>query len=155
MVVIFLAKGGNSMHLIQVRYKYSQVATLSTLLIEGKFFCYCLEDVVRPDGAPKVYGQSAIPAGLYDLQVTFSHRFQKLMPLILSVPGFTGIRMHGGNTAQDTDGCIIVAQTILNGDDNGNFKVANSASNLLIDYLGSMPHTIEIVNTSGRLTALA
>jgi hypothetical protein len=93
--------------------------TLGTLFIDGAPYCATLEDVVRPDGEAKVDGRTAIPAGRYRVMVTFSNRFQRQMPLVCGVPGFEGIRIHPGNTAADTEGCILVgivsdARTIIN-----------------------------------------
>jgi hypothetical protein len=77
--------------------------------------CWTLEDVVREKpGVPvaqwKVKGETAIPLGTYDLIVDFSNHFQKDLPHILNVPGFDGVRIHGGNKAADTEGCLLVAQ---------------------------------------------
>lgn len=87
--------------------------TLGRLSINGHFHCYTCEDVVRPAGEPKVRGSTAIPAGRYRVIVNRSPRFSKIagrdvrLPLLLSVPGFEGIRIHTGNTAADTEGCIL------------------------------------------------
>lgn len=83
------------------------------LSADGKtknFVCYTLEDVVRPDGV-KVYGKTAIQAGTYKIIVNMSNRFKKMLPLLLDVPMFSGIRIHGGNTADDSLGCILVGTT--------------------------------------------
>ena len=82
--------------------------TLGVLLADGEHFCHVLEDKIRP-GQPKVYGETAIPAGLYRVRLTMSQRFGRIMPQIMDVPQFTGIRMHGGVKPQDTLGCPLVA----------------------------------------------
>ena len=88
-------------------------ATIGFLSCDGRLVCWTLEDVIREQaGVPvaqwKVPGQTAIPAGAYPLRVTFSPRFKKPLPLVSDVPGFEGIRIHAGNTAKDTEGCILV-----------------------------------------------
>ena len=82
--------------------------TIGNLYIDGQYFCDTLEDKVRPFGEPKVYGKTAIPYGTYEVKWTYSPRFKRYMPLIDSVPGFSGIRIHAGNTEADTEGCILV-----------------------------------------------
>jgi hypothetical protein len=77
------------------------------MLVDGKHFAYTLEDVSRD---VKVYGETAIPAGEYDIIVDYSHHFGKELPHILNVQGFEGVRCHGGNTAHDTLGCILIGK---------------------------------------------
>lgn len=77
------------------------------VLLDGAevYKCYTLEDPVREK---KVWGDSAIPAGTYRVAVRFSNRFKKDLPGIEAVPGFDGVLIHGGNTKEDTHGCILV-----------------------------------------------
>jgi hypothetical protein len=92
--------------------------TLGELSIDGVHSCYTVEDTVReiagqsPDKW-KIPHVTAIPVGRYEVVVTMSNRFKKLLPELLNVPGFDGIRIHTGNTAEDTDGCLIVGETLL------------------------------------------
>lgn len=79
--------------------------TLGKLSIDGKFFCYTVEDKVREKKIPAV---TAIPYGTYKVSLTMSNRFKKILPLLHDVPEFTGVRIHSGNTAADSEGCIIV-----------------------------------------------
>lgn len=86
--------------------------TIGDLSIDGRPECHILEDVVREVfGVPvekwKVYGKTAIPQGTYDIVVDFSPRFKRFLPHILNVPGFSGVRIHPGNTDADTDGCLL------------------------------------------------
>ena len=95
------------MNLRVIREPSTAAATLGILLIDGVFTCWTLEDVVRP---VKIPGETAIPAGRYDVRLSLSQRFQKVLPEILAVPGFTGIRIHAGNTQADTAGCLLVGR---------------------------------------------
>lgn len=80
--------------------------TIGKLYIDGHYLCDTLEDTVR--NGVKIAGKTAIPAGTYKVKKTMSPRFKKVLPEILNVPGFTGVRIHAGNTATDTDGCLLL-----------------------------------------------
>jgi len=95
------------MDLQLIRKQFTQRSTIGELSVDGQFECYTLEDMVRP---VKIKGMTAIPAGSYEVVVTFSARFQRLLPLLLNVPGYDGVRIHTGNTDQDTEGCILVGR---------------------------------------------
>lgn len=96
--------------------------TISRVFLDGKRFgdgrkyCNCLEDTDRglTKDMPlakikqiKVKGKTAIPSGTYEIVMTYSPRFGKDMPLLVNVPGFDGIRIHSGNDAEDTEGCLL------------------------------------------------
>ena len=99
------------MKLEVLRYECGPVCTIGKILIDGEFACFTLEDVVRPAGEPKVFGQTAIPYGVYEVVITFSNHFKRDLPLLLGVPGFEGVRIHPGNTAADTEGCLLLGLT--------------------------------------------
>jgi len=87
-----------------------KTCTIGQLMVDGAAECFTCEDVVRPAGE-KVDGQTAIPPGTYSVTITPSNRFKRDLPLVENVPGFSGIRIHPGNTAEDTEGCILVGRT--------------------------------------------
>lgn len=108
------------MEILVNRRKKTKLSTISDLTIDGVFFCFGLEDVDRglkqSDDidvikTKKVFAQTAIPAGRYEIIINFSNRFQQYMPLLLNVPGFEGVRIHPGNKAANTEGCLLLGQT--------------------------------------------
>lgn len=91
--------------------------TIGRLYLNNLFECFICEDAVRIDkGEAKIPGKTAIPAGRYQVVVTMSNRFKRLLPLLVNVPQFEGIRIHPGNTSADTEGCLLPGVTRL---DNG------------------------------------
>lgn len=81
-----------------------------------KYFCDTLEPTWRDyeHGAYKVKGRSAIPEGRYAVVISYSPKFKQWLPILLGGPEFNrkwqGIRIHAGNTAKDTEGCILVGK---------------------------------------------
>jgi len=121
------------------RYKCGAKSTLGNLCIDGKWFCYSLEDAdrkleVNPEA--KVYGETCIPRGTYEVIINYSNRFKVEMPLLLGVDGFEGVRIHPGNTNEDTHGCILVG-TRWGTSAQGDYIVMNSraAYNALFDLI--------------------
>lgn len=86
----------------------SENSTIGEMTIDGKWECYTLEDKERDI---KIKSETAIPKGTYKVIINQSNRFKRLLPLVLNVPGFEGIRIHPGNTNHDTEGCILVGRT--------------------------------------------
>lgn len=95
------------MNLLILRKTVTDRSTIGKLYVDGQFECFTLEDVPR---AEKVAGETCIPVGVYPVKITYSPRFKRDLPLLLNVPGFEGVRIHTGNSAKDTDGCILVGQ---------------------------------------------
>lgn len=98
------------MKLIIHRQIFSDKSSVGTLYVNGLKECHTLEDRDRhlEDGGEKVYGETAIPRNTYKVVITYSNRFKQPMPLLVDVPQFEGIRIHPGNTDQNTEGCILV-----------------------------------------------
>lgn len=95
------------MNLKLVRDILNAEFTLGVFLINGVQHFFTCEDTVRDK---KIYGKTAIPAGTYKVILTFSNRFQKVLPLLLDVPNYEGVRIHSGNTSADTEGCILIGK---------------------------------------------
>jgi len=91
------------------RVNLREAFTEGVMYIDGHEFCDTIEDKVRTDGI-KIKGKTAIPAGTYKVILSYSNRFKKVMPEVLAVKGFSGIRIHPGNSAGDSEGCIIVGK---------------------------------------------
>jgi len=98
------------MELKILRKEFTSQSTIGDFLIDGEFYFYVLEDMIREPGV-KVPGKTAIPEGRYKVIIDQSTRFKRAMPHVLNVPGFEGIRIHAGNTDKDTEGCPLLGYT--------------------------------------------
>nr|DAM58693.1 MAG TPA: Protein of unknown function (DUF2778) [Caudoviricetes sp.] len=105
------------MELLLKRIYSGSTYTIGHLYIDGNYYCDVLEDTDRGLSSDmteeeikkiKVYGKTAIPKGTYKVEVTYSPKFKRYLPILLNVKGFTGIRIHSGNSAEDTLGCLLV-----------------------------------------------
>ena len=140
------------MELLVVRYHKKPTYTIGKLFIDGDYFCDTLEDTDRGLSnamqlsqiqAAKRKGITAIPTGRYLMELTLSPRFGRTLPIIIGVKGFDGIRIHRGNTHEDTEGCILVGENKAVG------KVLNSANteNSLIERLKKINNNEQIYIT--------
>jgi hypothetical protein len=103
---------------------FGEEYTISDLMVNGDKLCEVIEDKVRDlnedgdlndPGEGKVFGETAIPYGTYEIDLTMSPKFQRLLPILIDVPHFTGIRIHRGNTAKDTHGCLLPGENKAKG----------------------------------------
>jgi len=95
------------MNLTIKRFWFTDKSTIGCLYIDDIFELYTLEDVVRE---VKIQDETAIPEGRYKVIINWSNRFKRVLPLLLNVPNFEGIRIHTGNLPKDTSGCILVGK---------------------------------------------
>lgn len=102
-----------------VRIAFKETYTIGKLYVDGKYVCDTIEDkdrgldnsmTVNEILRRKIKGQTAIPTGHYNIEITYSPKYKRMMPLLLGVKGFSGIRIHSGNTAKDTEGCLLVGK---------------------------------------------
>jgi hypothetical protein len=93
------------LELVLTRIKFTEKSSQGEITHNFHWYCFTLEDTVREI---KIPGKTAIPEGKYQIIINESKRFKRLMPLLLNVPNFEGIRIHWGNTSEDTEGCILV-----------------------------------------------
>ena len=82
-----------------IRYTRTETAIMGSLYLNGAFICYTLENAAK-----------AIPAGLYSIENSKSPKFGRELPLLFSdkVPSRRGVRIHAGNTYQDSSACVLV-----------------------------------------------
>ena len=126
---------------------------IGKLYINGKYWSDVLEDTDRGLDSTmteedikkiKVKGETAIPTGIYKIILNYSPKFKKVMPLLTNVKGYSGVRIHSGNSAKDTEGCLLVGLNTVVG------RLTNSKNtyNALFKRLqqkGSNDITIEIM----------
>lgn len=133
------------MKLEVVRYFYNPNETVGEMSIDGTFFAYTLEDKVRPPGV-KVPNETAIPEGIYFIETRpFRGDNTKIYPHLLNVPMFTGVCIHGGNDADDTEGCILIGFNKLQDTDGEYHKIYNSAIGALVSRIMAQPFGESIV----------
>lgn len=99
------------------RIAFKDEYTIGRLYINGVYFCDTLEDKDRSlyDWQSveyilekKIKHKTAIPYGMYKLMWSYSPKYKRFMPEITGVKGFSGIRIHSGNTADDSSGCVLL-----------------------------------------------
>lgn len=113
--------------------------TIGKMYLNGEYFCDTLEDAIRP---VKIPNETAIPAGTYKVEVTYSPRFKRNLPLLVDVPNYTGIRIHNGSNKDHTSGCILVGFNTSKGILSDSRKTSDKLTNLLKSL--SEPIEIEI-----------
>lgn len=112
------------LHLTLIRKWKKSDYTIGQLYAGGRLICNTVEDADRGLNMymketeiknKKVYAETAIPAGTYKLAVSVSPKFKRKLIEVLNVPGYSGIRIHKGNTAKDSAGCIIPGENKIQG----------------------------------------
>lgn len=136
------------MKLKLTRDTFTDESTIGQLFVDGSFFSFTLEDMDRKleDGGKKVYGKTCVPRGTYEVIVDFSPKYNREMPHVLNVPQFEGVRIHSGNVAADSEGCILVGST-QSKDFIGNSKATFNKLMEKLDeaYAKAVPITLEII----------
>lgn len=140
------------MKLTLKRIAFKEKYTIGRLYIDGVYFCDTIEDKDRGLNndmglaeimVKKRYGETAIPTGHYEVEITYSPKYKRMMPEIKDVKGFSGIRIHSGNTAKDTLGCLIVGKNTVVGMVTESrktyyklFEILKGQKNITIDIIG-------------------
>jgi hypothetical protein len=108
-------------------YTIGNLTDVDGVLYPGRHICNTLEDVVRDlsdynhdgdfddPGEGKIYGETAIPAGRYEVRMVWWQKHKGYYPMLHDVPGFTGILIHSGTSQKDTLGCILVGENKIKG----------------------------------------
>ena len=128
------------------RIAFKESYTIGKLYVDGIYVCDTVEDkdrglddsmMVDEIKKKKVYGETAIPYGTYKVSITYSPKFKKNLPLVEGVKGFEGIRIHSGNTAKDSLGCIIVGK--------------NKKVGMVLDSRATMERLMKVLNTKENI----
>ena len=128
------------------RIAFKESYTIGKLYVDGIYVCDTVEDkdrglddsmTVDEIKKKKVYGETAIPYGTYKVSITYSPKFKKNLPLVEGVKGFEGIRIHSGNTAKDSLGCIIVGK--------------NKKVGMVLDSRVTMEKLMKVLNTKENI----
>ena len=125
--------------------------TIGKFLINGQRFSESIEDPDRglTQDMPleeikmrKVYGETAIPTGTYTVKMTWSPKYKRMMPEVQNVPGYSGVRIHSLNTAEDSYGCIGLGRNTKVGMITNSKKTCAEFERLLIAAGGECKLTI-------------
>lgn len=157
------------MKVLIVRRNPQETYTEGRCYIDGDYFCDTLED--RDRGADKamkfdkevgkcggwmatdyqyirkVYGKTAIPAGEYNLLPFFWQRFERMVAKVEKVPGFSGILIHNGTSADHSLGCILLGNRTTPGRLDGNGKFYRHLAALLMERQKKEECTIKITRS--------
>lgn len=136
--------------------------TIGKLYIDGTYICDTLEDCDRnlkqsmtlsEIKSKKVYGQTAIPTGTYNISMDvispkFKNRawakpYNGKLPRLLNVPGYEGVLIHVGNSAEDTLGCVLVGQNTIKGKVTNSTATFHKLMNILTKQKDNITITIE------------
>lgn len=131
---------------LHLRRLYRKPAyTIGKLYIDDIYLCDTAEDVdrglysymnIREISKIKVKDKTAIPYGKYKVRLSMSPRFKKILPEIMNVPGFTGVRIHSGNDPKtDSSGCILPGYNTIKGKVTSSRKVMEA----LMEKLKKVP----------------
>ena len=138
------------MRMTMIRTLYTPISTEGVLILNMKQFCNTLERVVRKQGSPKIVGQTAIPAGRYNMTVEWWPEFKIFKPMLHDVPGFTGILLHNGASSNDSAGCILIEYNLTSDHEGyGNASIDLTAMMQARDTATNHQeiHTIEIFDS--------
>lgn len=134
-------------HVINLRLErrfFADDYTIGTLWINNVWFSDTLEDRVRDynrdgdlddDGEDKIYGQTAIPYGRYRISIVFWAKHQIYVPYLHHVTAFSGILIHGGRSAKDTLGCILIGENTVKGELRNSGKYVRKLTVILQQYI--------------------
>ena len=101
---------------------------------------YTLEDPVRK--GPKIPGKTAIPAGTYKVVMSYSPRFLRRLPELISVPGYEYVRIHSGNTVNHTEGCVLVGYGVEGEELRESRSASDDLNKILEAFIGDIEITI-------------
>ncbi len=139
-------------HILVQRTYRGNAYTIGKLFIDGKYICDTLEDVDRGLNSNmtedaikkiKIYGKTATPIGTYKVVMNvvsekfkgraWAKPYQGKLPRLVNVPGYEGVLIHVGNTADDTLGCILVGENKVKGQVISSTNAFNKVMNILKD----------------------
>lgn len=116
-----------------IRETFESEYTEGKMYLNEEYFCDTLEDTVRilNEYEDKIFGKTAIPMGRYLVELTYSLKFNKVLPEVIGVPYFEGIRIHNGSFPENTEGCILVGEKYKDGMLTNSKKTLSKLMNIL------------------------